>query len=278
MAFCAGVLALLASVQRPGSVLRPGAGRVAISTASRRALVSTVPLGLAVALGGDLFGVTQAVLSIAPDASRTYRLDVLYPVGGFRRYLASDGAFEFVYPKAWLADQALSLPKAGQVRDPQVPFVPRAVAARRVGPQLDAAFGPPGGDRTKNVSVLRAALGKGKDVMAILGQPDRAAQRLLDSSIAPPGSGKEATLDAAQLRADGVLQFEYTVRFSEGTEMAGRVIRNVACVAYDAGTGDLFTLTVLAPREAWGAEGDVLRMIASSFRIARPDARRPAQL
>lgn len=236
-----------------------------MSSSSRRAIISTVPAALAVALGGDLFGVTQALLSVAPDSARSLRLDVLYPVGGMRRHIASDRAYEFLYPKAWLADQALSLPKPGQVRSLDATFVPRAIEARRAGPQLDAAFGPPAGDRTENVSVLRATLGRGKNLMALLGEPAQAAQRLLDSTIAPPGSGKSASLDSAQLRADGVLQFEYTVRFAEGTEMAGRVIKNAACVAYDPRTGELFTLTVLAPLEAWDVEGDSLRAIASSF-------------
>lgn len=44
-------------------------------------------LGAGVAFGGNLFGVTSGVLgSLAPEASRDARLDVLFPVGGFKRY------------------------------------------------------------------------------------------------------------------------------------------------------------------------------------------------
>ncbi|KAJ1626971.1 hypothetical protein T492DRAFT_1028768 [Pavlovales sp. CCMP2436] len=245
-----------------------GARRVAMLASRRGATVAL--LGVTIALGGDLLGVTQAVLSLAPEAARDLRFDVLYPVGGYKRYYAPDRAYEFIYPKSWLADQALSLPKPGSVGDPNSVFVPRAVEARRGGAQLDSAFGPPGGDRTENVSVLRTRLGRGINFAGVLGEPSAAAQRLLDSSIAPAGSGKTATLNAAALRADGVLQFEYTVSFAEGTQMAGFVIRNQACVAYDVRTGELFTLTVLAPLSEWLADSGVAqRAIASSFALQR---------
>jgi hypothetical protein len=245
--------------------LRQRRSRARVAMAGRRAAAVTA-LGASIALGGDLFGVTQALLSLAPDEARRARLDLLYPVGGFKRHVAADGSYEFVYPKAWLADQVLSLPKAGTVRSLDSDFVPRAVEARRDGPTLDSAFGPPGGGRMENLSVLRVRLGRAVDFGAMLGEPAAAAQRLLDTSIAAPGSGKTATLNDVKLRADGVLQFAYTVRFAEGTPMAGKVIRNEACVAYDRRTGDLFTLTVLAPISAWD---DKLRAIASSFTLTR---------
>lgn len=43
-------------------------------------------LGAAVALGGNLFGVTSGLLStVAPEASRDLRVDLLFPIGGFKR-------------------------------------------------------------------------------------------------------------------------------------------------------------------------------------------------
>lgn len=48
-------------------------------------------LGAGVALGGNLFGVTSGLLgALAPKESRDARLDVLYPVGGFKRYRANE--------------------------------------------------------------------------------------------------------------------------------------------------------------------------------------------
>lgn len=43
-------------------------------------------LGVGVALGGNLFGVTSGLLGLAPEPSRGSRLDVLYPIGGFKRW------------------------------------------------------------------------------------------------------------------------------------------------------------------------------------------------
>lgn len=52
-------------------------------------------LGVAVALGGNLFGVTSGLLSsVAPEASRALRVDLLFPVGGFKRCVwGADGRF-----------------------------------------------------------------------------------------------------------------------------------------------------------------------------------------
>lgn len=235
---------------------------------SRRAL-GGIALASALALGGDLLGITQATLSLAPGPARRARLDVLYPVGGFKRFVAPDSAYELMYPKAWLADQAAALPKPGDVRALDGELVPRSVQARQRGPQLDAAFGPAGGGRTENLSVLRTNLGRGLDMSSLFGSPEQAAQRLLDTSIAPAGSGKAATLEGARLRPDGVLQFEYTVRFDADGPMRGAVIKNEACVAYDARTGTLFTLTVLAPASKWADQrsGGMLRTVAPSFRL-----------
>lgn len=51
-------------------------------------------LGAGVAFGGNLFGVTSGVLgSLAPETSRDARLDVLFPVGGFKRCVLIKGYF-----------------------------------------------------------------------------------------------------------------------------------------------------------------------------------------
>ena len=59
--------------------------------------------------------------------------------------------------------------------------------------QTVAAFGPPRGDASENVSVVRSKLG-GPLALESLGAPEVAAQRLLDSAIAPEDSGKVSTL------------------------------------------------------------------------------------
>ena len=42
-------------------------------------------LGAGVVLGGNLFGVTSDLLGFAPESSRNARLDVIFPVRGFKR-------------------------------------------------------------------------------------------------------------------------------------------------------------------------------------------------
>ena len=56
-----------------------------------------------------------------------------------------------------------------------------------------AAFGPPRGDASENVSVVKSKL-PGRLSLRSLGEPKEAAQRLLDTAIAPEGSGKVASL------------------------------------------------------------------------------------
>lgn len=54
---------------------------------SRGRFLQYALLGAGIALGGNLFGITSGLLgALAPDASRDARLDVLFPVKGFKRY------------------------------------------------------------------------------------------------------------------------------------------------------------------------------------------------
>ena len=65
-----------------------------------------------------------------------------------------------------------------------------------------AGFGPPGGGKFENLSVFRSPVMAGLKLRN-LGTPTEFAQRLLDTAVAPPESGKKTTLLAATERADG---------------------------------------------------------------------------
>ena len=70
--------------------------RVAIASAGA-AVVSIV---------GNFLGVTSALLSLAPVASRRANLDRFFAVQGFRRSVDPDeGRFSFLYPARLLADR-----------------------------------------------------------------------------------------------------------------------------------------------------------------------------
>ena len=90
-------------------------------------------------------------------------------------------------------------------------------------------------------------------------------------AIAPPGSGKNATLLAASAEDRGVggtvYQFEYIVR-KEG----GRVpfaLHSLSVIAARPAEDTLFTLTVLAPESRWKEREVELRQVAESFRLTR---------
>jgi hypothetical protein len=139
----------------------------------------------------------------------------------------------------------------------------------------DAAFGPPGRLNKKgvseqgdtNVSVIISTGLTGFSLQRTLGNPTSAAETLLNVSLAPPGSGRVATLvNAAEDKDRGVYQFEYTVDRGE----RGPPLRNISVIG--GRNGDtLVTLTVVAPAGDWKDEtySAKLRKIASSFHLTK---------
>uniref|UniRef100_A0A0G4HZ24 PsbP C-terminal domain-containing protein n=1 Tax=Chromera velia CCMP2878 TaxID=1169474 RepID=A0A0G4HZ24_9ALVE len=188
-------------------------------------------LGLAAALGGNLYGVTSGLLQRAPEGFvEASELDVIFGVRGLRRYIDRDNGFEFLRPEKWLLDQALYYAKeeerrreaakaefgvVGEAADSLIgggeEGAGRAKRRRRGRGGLEVAFGPAGSDPqfdsvvlqqrkrqggyvTENVSVARTQIATapdGTDFFDVLGPPEEAARKLIAASVAPPGSGKE---------------------------------------------------------------------------------------
>ena len=113
-------------------------------------------LALVLALGANFLGVTEGLLSIAPQplisASRRLGIDQIYAVKGFKRYVSEDGRYEFKYPSTWLQDQAVVMKKVKTAELPQT-LRKKVEAEQRAGP--DAAFGPMAGDGRVNLSVVK---------------------------------------------------------------------------------------------------------------------------
>ncbi|CAM9771798.1 unnamed protein product [Ectocarpus fasciculatus] len=227
-------------------------------------------LGGAVALGGNLFGVTSALLgSVAPEASRDLRVDLLFPIGGFKRFYSPEDGYEFMYPDAWVGDSGLALRRQRDLEDLRAS--PAAVARarqRRSSSAPEVAFGPQGGDGIENVSVVKSELMPGFSLRRTLGDPKEAAEKILSTVIAPPDSGREWELLEAfeDSREPGglVYQFEYRIQ----GQRIRKPMRNVGVVAARGST--LFTVTVLAPEESWGGKGgrgEKFRQMAKSFRL-----------
>ncbi|CEM34869.1 unnamed protein product [Vitrella brassicaformis CCMP3155] len=238
-------------------------------TPRRRFLVL---LGAAVvALGANLFGITSALLRLSPEQARKLRLDVIYPIDGFKRYVNEVDGYSYRLGPAHrytreAAHDAARRPLAASFDEGRP--VKRA-AAQSEAP--DVAFGPPGGggDAKENVSVVKSTLRLTDDraFFSLLGPPKQAAETLLREAIAPEGSGKVAMLiDAlSEQREPGgeVYLFEYIVR---GVVQPFEY-NNLSVIAC---RGDkLFSLTVVSPEDEWAAESDKLRRMANSFRLTR---------
>lgn len=103
------------------------------------------------------------MLNVGLDNGETaarLRLDVLFPVNGYKRYVY-DGAYEFLYPQSWLEDVTLYRQRIERaefqrgVEFKQVEDMER-VARRESVVQPAVGFGPPAGSGQENLSVVAA--------------------------------------------------------------------------------------------------------------------------
>lgn len=184
----------------------------------RRRLVVGGASALSISLGGNLFGVTSALLGIGGGSfARSLRLDVLFPIKGYKRCVDYQNGYEFIYPSNWLADQRLYRRYAERIeRERPLDLPPIRSQSRRNVIKYDpsAGFGPPNGNGEDNISVVAAPIMPGFSIRG-LGDPSTAAQSFLDSTIAPPGGDKTASLiqSGSRTTRDGdlVYWFEFTV-------------------------------------------------------------------
>ena len=132
------------------------------------------------------------------------------------------------------------------------------------------AFGPPSrldsrgvskGDT--NVSVIVSKVLSGFSLHGTLGTPTNAAETLLKVSLAPERSGRIATLvNAEEDKERQVYQFEYDIDRGRSEPY----LKAISVIA-ERNSDTLLTLTVVAPRQDWVAEGTKLRKVASSFHL-----------
>ncbi|KAG6437484.1 hypothetical protein SASPL_102402 [Salvia splendens] len=111
------------------------------------------------AVGANFGGVTSFLLGFTPEAAQSLKLDALYPVRGYSRYIDTDEGFEFVYPERWLGDQRLlyrAAEKAERSLDP--PPLSGGGGPRRNVTEPMVAFGPPGSTGELNVSVFASRI------------------------------------------------------------------------------------------------------------------------
>ncbi|CAK9874901.1 unnamed protein product [Sphagnum jensenii] len=245
------------------SVVSSSSAAAASWVVPRRFVLGT-SVGLLVALGANFLGVTSALLSLNPALSRAARVDVLYPVQGYKRCLETSRGFEFIYPAQWVGDQRLlyrAVERAERERSLDLPSLQQQQNRRSIDPVV--AFGPPGSNGELNVSIVVAPTLPGF-MLEKLGGPKEAGETLLHRFIAPEGSNKVANLVNAERRDNMGVVF-YTLEFIvEGPAFSRH---NVA--VYATSSGELFSLNAQSPKALWPNVQNQFREMANSFRLLR---------
>lgn len=59
----------------------------------RRRLLTGIGSASLVAVGANFTGITSFLLGFSPETGRNLKLDVLYPIGGFSRYVQTNEGF-----------------------------------------------------------------------------------------------------------------------------------------------------------------------------------------
>lgn len=119
--------------------------------------------------------------------------------------------------------------------------------------------------------MVKSSVMPGFTLKGTLGAPQQAAETLLATAIAAPGTGKNATLlgARAETRAPGglVYELEYIVRRDEGPRRFA--LHSLSVIAARPEENTLFTLTVLTRESRWQEREKELRQVAQSFRLIK---------
>lgn len=231
----------------------------------RRAVVGGLG-GLAIALVGNLGGISSFLLSLdGGDLAAKSRVDVLIPVGGYKRAYNTRTGYEFQLPASWLVDQRLyrrAVEQAEARRGLDPPSLSRQNAPERRVAEPQVAYGPPGSTGEENVSIIAAPIQAGFRLEE-LGSAEEVGQRFLSTTIAPRGMGLEAQLLSATQRQDEQGTVYYTIEY---TVKSSKFYRHNLSV-YGTRGGLLYTLNVQCPQDKFETEASLLRPITDSFKI-----------
>eukprot|EP01018_Ginkgo_biloba_P017860 Gb_28899 [translate_table: standard] len=234
---------------------------------SRRLVVGTAAASF-VALGGNLGGITSLLLGIDPEISRNLKLDLVYPVNGYKRCIDTSNGFEFVYPSSWVGDQRLlyrAVERAERERSLDPPPLQDRVHRQQAVREPIVAFGPPGTNGELNVSVIVAPVPT-NFMIEKFGEPKQAGEVILSKFIVSRGSNITAMLLDAKKREDYLTKqkvvyynLEYIV---QGPSFSRH---NVAvCTTF---AGQLVTLNAQSPEVLWPTMKGKFYEIANSFKL-----------
>jgi photosystem II oxygen-evolving enhancer protein 2 len=169
------------------------------------------------------------------------------PTSGLKAFVDSIDGYEFLYPNGWLPVEVAS----------GVDVVFRDLI-----------------QTTENVSVVVSPLNQQK-TLAELGDPDEVGQRLAKRVIAPPESGREAELVAAERRDVGdktYYNIEYLVRLPASTAAThapadDSLYQRHTLTSVAVSRGKLYTLSVSAPEKRWPKVQTLFELMSKSFTV-----------
>ncbi|CAN0914189.1 PsbP domain-containing protein 7, chloroplastic [Linum grandiflorum] len=238
----------------------------------RRLLLGTGSASL-VAVGANFGGLTSFLLGLSPDTGRNLKLDVVYPIGGYRRCIDTTDEFEFIYPANWVGDQTLLYRAAARTElqrslDPPPLNNSTSTTDRRRRSNVNepaVAFGPPGSTGELNVSVIVSPVPPDFSIEAF-GGAEEVGRAIVRTIAGRRPDQVKGTLMKSSLRLDSDDQRNvkyYEIEFRVESPAFRR--HNVAvCCAVD---GRLFTLNAQAPESGWIDVEKDFRRIAESFRL-----------
>lgn len=99
---------------------------------------------------------------------------------------------------------------------------------------------------------------------AQMGTAQQAAQSLLDTTIAPEGSGKQANLLSATSEARGALLY-FTMEYTVSTARWAR--HNIAVFVVGPSNDELYTFNAQASQAEWASLEERFRTMTTSFRL-----------
>ncbi|MCO5599272.1 hypothetical protein L7F22_053373 [Adiantum nelumboides] len=234
---------------------------LAVASLSRRAVIG-LSTSTAVALGGNLAGITSFLLSLNAGLSRSLKLDVVYPINGYKRCLEKN--FEFIYPNTWVGDQRL-LYRAVEKAEKQRLYGEASVANIRAASLIEpvVAFGPPGSSGELNVSVIVAPVPQDFRLDK-LGDPKAAGEVILKSFIS--NSKVTPTLLCVE-KSEDLMNGEKFVYYNLEFIVKGESFFRHNISVYAAYNGQLFSMNAQSPEKLWPDVKKQFFEMADSFKV-----------
>ena len=228
-------------------------------------------IAFVLAIGANFLGITSAIMSNTnPSYFRSLKLDKLYSINGYQRYVDDDNNgghnYEFIYPSEWSIDRSILVAREIKRETPEM-LLSTKTSNNNNKIRPDVAFTDLKSKGKINVSILKSIVLPGFSLLNTLGTPIDAAPELL-SLIAPENSGKTYTLIRAEKNRDptGLTSPSYLLEYN----IKNNYNLNQHCISiisYKQYTNSLYTLTAMAPESEWDSNKEKVNTIAASFTL-----------